>query len=82
MFNVLATGNKAVLYLRLIQTIPSTCRLPAILEANETLITTQDMLKAHKQLADKRTVDKVTHAKMVQKLSDILSNATSRNLHQ
>ena len=47
---------------------------------HEMLIVAQDMLKVYKQLTGKRTMDKITHTRMVQKMSDILSNAKTHNL--
>ena len=67
---------KLAYFVRRPHLLPAHYRLPAISENDETLIAAQDMLKAYKQLTGKQTVDKIAHARMLQKLSDVLRNTT------
>ena len=75
-------GTKGFQILVTYKLYPAHCRLPVISENNETLITAQDMLKAYKQLMGKRTVDKIAHTRLVQRLSDIICNRAPRTAQQ
>ena len=52
------------------------CIIPAISAADETLIPAQDILQAYNQLTFKYTTNNVAHARIIEKLIDILNNAT------
>ena len=53
------------------------CKIPAISEADKTLITAQGMLQAYKQQTYKRTKYMVTHTQIDKKLSDIFMHCNT-----